>query len=108
MERREKFRKSTNLFGSILNNFSDKKVLLNKINIVNLSVNGIRFRLVDEPRFVFKPGDELLVKFMLNEQNQALIERELFIRSYNNPFISAEFKEGDCNDPICFRIFLFE
>ena len=108
LERRENFRKRTDLSGSILNNLPDKQIFLNTINIKNLSVNGIRFTITDEPKSVFKPGDAFLIKFNLNEQYRAIIKKEVVIRNYNEPFIGAEFTKDDCDNQLCFRIFLFE
>ena len=108
LERRENFRKQTDLSGSILTHCPDENKFLNTIKIKDLSVNGICFQIIDEPFLIFKPGDALLVRFKLNERHQDQIEKEVVIRNYNEPFFGAEFTKSEGDNQLCYKIFLFE
>ena len=94
LERRENFRKQTDLSGSILTHCPDE--------------NGICFQIIDEPFLIFKPGDALFVRFKLNERHQDQIEKEVVIRNYNEPFFGAEFTKSEGDNQLCYKIFLFE
>ena len=86
-----------------------KKIHREEIEVKNLSVSGIRFKFIDNHKYKFKPGDELLVEFSLNEMPGSLIREEVIIKGFNRPFISAEFKDKIFfNKDLCFKIFLYE
>jgi hypothetical protein len=108
LERRENFRKQTDLSGSILTHCPDENKFLYAIKIKDLSVNGICFKIIDKPFLIFEPGDTLLVRFKLNERHQDQIEKEAVIRNYNEPFFGAEFTKSEGDNQLCYKIFLFE
>jgi hypothetical protein len=108
LERRGGHRKPTNLKGSYIPKLVGKKIHREEIEVKNLSADGIRFKFVDNHVYNFKPGDELLVEFSLNEMPGSLIRQELIIKSFNKPFISAEFKDKIFfNKNLLFKIFLY-
>lgn len=108
LERRDRHRKATNLKGSYIPKLAGKKIHKGKIEVKNLSVNGILFKFIDNHKYKFKPGDELLVEFSLNEMPGSAIRKEVLIKGVNWPFISAEFKDENLfNKELIFKIFLY-
>lgn len=108
LERRDRHRKTTSLKGSYIPKLVGKKIHREEIEVKNLSVSGIRFKFINNHKYKFKPGDELLVGFSLNEMPGSLIREEVIIKGFNRPFISAEFKDKIFfNKDLCFKIFLY-
>jgi hypothetical protein len=109
LERRDRHRKPTNLKGSYIPNLVGKKIDGQEIEVENLSADGIRFKFVDNHKYKFRPGDKILVEFSLNEMPGSLIRKEVIIKSFKEPFISAEFEDKNFfNKNLCFKIFLYE
>jgi hypothetical protein len=109
LERRDRFRKPTKLKGSYLPNLVVTKIDRKEIEVINLSANGIRFKFVDNSKYKFRQGDKLLVEFSLNEMPNSLFRKEVIIKSFKEPFISAEFEDKNFfNKDLCFKIFLYE
>ena len=109
LERRHRHRKATSLKGNYIPKLFDKKIHREKIEVKNLSASGIRFKFIDNHKNKFKPGDELLIEFSLNEMPGSLIRKEVIIKGFNKPFISAEFKnKNSFKKDLCFKIFLYE
>jgi hypothetical protein len=109
LERRDRHRKPTKLKGSYIPNFVGTKIDREEIEVINLSADGVRFKFINNHKYKFKPGDELLVEFSLNEMPGSLKRKEVIIKSFNKPFISAVFKDKNFfNKDLCFKIFLYE
>jgi hypothetical protein len=108
LERRHRHRKPTSLKGNYIPKLFDKRMHREEIEVKNLSSSGIRFKFIDNHKYKFKPGDELLVEFYFNEIPGSLIRKEVIIKSFNKPFISAEFKnKNSFNKELFFKIFLY-
>lgn len=108
LERRHRHRKPTSLKGNYIPKLFDKKIHREEIEVKNLSSSGIRFKFIDNGKYEFKPGDELLVEFSLNKMPGSLIRKEVIIKGFNMPFISAEFKnKNSFNEELFFKIFLY-
>ena len=80
LERRDRRRKSTNLKGIYIPKFVGGNINQELIEVKNLSADGIRFRFVDDNKYEFKPGDEILVEISLNEMPESLIRKEAKIK----------------------------
>ena len=109
LERRDRRRKSTNLKGIYIPKFVGGNINQELIEVKNLSADGIRFRFVDDNKYEFKTGDEILVEIGLNEMPESLIRKEAKIKSFNMPFISAQFKnKSSLREDLLLKIFLYE
>jgi hypothetical protein len=109
LERRDRHRKPTNLKGIYISKLVGRNIDQESIEVKNLSVDGIRFKFMDNHKYEFKPGDELLVEFSLNEKPGSLIRKEAIIKSFNRPSISAQFKnKNSFNENLFLKIFLYE
>ena len=105
LERREAYRKKASFIGCYVNNDIDKKL---EIKVINLSANGIRFKINGVSKYKFKPGDKLTIEFKLNEMSTSSIQKKVIIRNFQNSSISAEFIEKTfSNKDIPLKIFLF-
>jgi hypothetical protein len=109
LERRNRRRKSTNLKGIYKPKLVGRNIDQELIEVKNLSADGIRFRFVDNNKYEFKPNDELLVEFSLNEMSESPIRKEVKIKGLNMPFISAQFKnKSSLKEDLLLKIFLYE
>jgi len=105
IERREANRKRASLIGCFVNNDIGKKL---GIRVINLSANGIRFKINDASKYKSKVGDELTIEFKLNDLPTSLIQKKGIIRSFRDSIVSAEFIEKTFSPKnIPLKIFLF-
>lgn len=86
LERREYYRKATNLPGMVT-------AIQNSppITIVDLSLNGVRFKLNDNQKF--NVGDAVYIEFQLDDPQQASVLRKVIIKKIEGNYISGQFDE---------------
>ena len=105
IERRYANRKRVSLIGCFVNNDIGKKL---GIRVINLSANGIRFKISDPSKYKSKVGDELTIEFKLNDMPTSLIKKKGILRSFSGSIVSAEFIEKTFSPKdILLKIFLF-
>ncbi len=63
------------------------------MHISDLSRTGLYFKMIDT--VVVKQGDELVVRFNLDDTRQALIEKRVVVKLINDNFLGCEFTELD-------------
>ncbi len=61
------------------------------MRIYDLSRNGLRFKMIDT--VVVNIGDELLVKFNLDDSKRMLIHKKVVVKNASNNFLGCEFTE---------------
>lgn len=87
---RENYRKSVAFAGEfmmLLPRMPRERVM----TVNDLSKNGLCFKTIDT--VVFNKGDQLLVKFNLDDAKMSLIHKKVVVRSANDDFIRCEFTE---------------
>jgi len=86
-EFRRTYRKDTNLQGS----YTNKSIEGDKGEIVidNLSMGGVGFTVVHAHNIAI--GNDLLVVFKLDDQDENLVSREVKVRKIQGSYIGAEF-----------------
>ena len=90
LERRNAYRKKASFIGYCVNKDIAKKL---EITIINLSANGIRFKINDLFKHKFKRGDKLTIEIQANKISASLIQKKVVIRSFSDSFVSVEFIE---------------
>jgi hypothetical protein len=105
LEGRKAYRKKASFIGYYVDKDISKKL---EINIINISANGIRFKINDVFRHKFKRGDKLTIEIKANEMSASLIQKKVVVRSFSDSFVSAEFIEKTFSQKdIPLKIFLF-
>lgn len=89
---RKSYRKSVSLAGEF-RTLPPKPPTDRMMNIYDLSRNGLRFKMIDT--VVVNIGDELLVKFNLDDRKRTLIHKKVAVRYASNDFLGCEFTELD-------------
>jgi len=86
LDKRKKFRKQADLEGIYkdIKGHPEKPdaAYTGRLNVLDLSLNGVRVRLRDKPHFVV--GDTLALEFTLNDKNRSLIKKNVVVRSIND------------------------
>lgn len=70
-------------------NLSKRNDTWNVITVVNLSIGGLRFKVL-EPSNMQK-GDKVRVRFTLDDPQEALIDKEVIVRNTRNNEIGCEY-----------------
>ena len=87
---RKKYRKSVAIAGEFMTlspRMSTKRVM----TVYDLSANGLRFKMIDN--VIVNKGDELIVKFNLDDTKRTFIRKKVVVQFANDNFIGCEFTE---------------
>lgn len=95
LERRRYYRKDINFTGTCYLGVENLKV---SVIITDISRSGLKIKL-NAPHN-FKPGDELLVEFNLDDQEQSLISKKIVVRSVSGNHLGVEFKSPEHYDKL--------
>ncbi len=91
LEFRKFDRKKTLLKGTYINH--SQKGCSGKFMILDISLKGMTLNCLDIKNF--KAGDEIGVKFTLEDVHQTEIKKEVIVRNVRNNLIGCEFKESE-------------
>jgi len=94
LEFRKNYRKQTKLSGDFFG--VNKEGLRGKLLILNISKGGIGAKVVGMNNN--RVGDELRVRFNLNDQNNSLIEKKVVVRLVKQDYIGCEFLDTGSPD----------
>ncbi len=97
VERRDSFRKNTQLSGLYLYEKNTDEMAGNAnsamikkpIEVVNLSSSGLRFRIMEKHRL--KVGDTGIAEFVLNNKHRTLISQKVEIKNIKDDEVGARF-----------------
>lgn len=92
LERREFYRKDTNLQGR----FTDGRKHKGGMTVLDISRGGIRFKTYKILKAI-KTGDALEVEFYLDNNKNSLIKKQVVVKNVNNSIINAQFCYFDLN-----------
>jgi len=87
---RKKYRKSVAIAGEFMTlspRVSTKRVM----TVSDLSANGLRFKMIDN--VMVNKGDELIVKFNLDDAKRTFIRKKVVVQFANHNLIGCEFTE---------------
>ena len=87
---RKNYRKSVAIAGEFMT-LSPKLSTERVMTVYDLSTNGLRFKMIDN--VVVNKGDELLVKFNLDDAKRSFIRKKVVVRFANDNLIGCEFTE---------------
>ena len=87
---RNNYRKSVSIIGEF-RMLTPRVSIDRKMETSDLSRNGLRFKMIDP--VVVNVGDELLVKFILDDRKQAHIRKKVIVRHVDTNFLGCEFLE---------------
>ena len=90
LEFREKFRKTTNLYGKFINHYRRSS---GDIIVKNLSLDGLGFTTTNIDKF--KNGDKIEVYFELNNSDRTTIKKEAILRNIHKNNIGCEFVKSN-------------
>ncbi|QTA90142.1 PilZ domain-containing protein [Desulfonema magnum] len=93
LERRKFYRKETNLPGTYVLEDNIEKPMVVK----DLSLIGLKFDAQSKQNFAV--GDEVLVKFSLDNDQEILIRKKVLVKKIFGSFIGAEFCNVEPDDP---------
>ena len=77
MERREHYRKETNLSGQYINTLSGGEQEKGTMTVTDISRTGLRIKFKVEPNF--RVGTRFVVEFRLDDKERTLVRKEVII-----------------------------
>ena len=87
---RKSYRKKVAIAGVFMTVSSDISAE-RMMQIQDISRTGLRFKMIDT--VVVRKGDELLVRFNLDNARQSLIQKKVVVKFVNDGFLGCEFAE---------------
>jgi len=107
-ERRNKYRKATELTGVFYHTDSDGWPNSKDIHITDISSEGMCFQAKDWGNITPISGDKVLIKFKLNEMANSMVTKEASIKHIQDNFFHVEFSENSkAQNDLCLKIFLY-
>ena len=91
LEFREKVRQETFLRGTCINH--SQMGIQSDINILDISETGLAFSNLDI--FTFEVGNDISVKFTLNDDKKTVIKKNAVVRNFRQKRIGCEFYTSD-------------
>ena len=89
---RENYRKNVEIAGVFMTVSSDVSTE-RKMHVFDLSRSGLSFKMIDTVDV--KKGDELFVRFNLDDAKQSLIHKKVVVKLINDKFLGCEFTDLD-------------
>ena len=90
LEFRKFYRKSAVLSGEYV--LLPEKIHKGRMIVVNVSKGGVGLRVIDAHRLV--PGQEIQIRFTLDDKRHSLIDRRVVIRLVNKKVVNCEFVDS--------------
>lgn len=97
LERRNQFRRETNLPGKYILRSSSGTEKKGSLTVRNISRGGLKLELKLMPPI--KPGSRLSVEFNLDDRHETLIRKDVIVKVIIDPVVGAEFSSFDSSDP---------
>ncbi len=97
LERREQYRKETNLPGKYIRSLSSGEQEEGTLTITNVSRIGLRLKVNVKPNF--KVGAKFVVEFLLGDKQGTLIRKEVIVKMISGVIIGTEFCSVSLSDP---------
>ena len=97
LERREFYRKNTNLQGTFIYSPADGQKQKGSMTVLDISRGGIKFR--TRVQTAAKKGDSIDVEFKLDNLKQSLVNKLVIVRNIKGCIINAQFSFFDSNTP---------
>ncbi len=98
LERRASYRKDVELKGTYTHRSSKGEIEKGSLFVNNISRSGLRFNVKVEP--TFSEGDKIFLEFQLDDKPQALIKKEVVIKSiFKHKIIGSKFCSVSPSDP---------
>ena len=91
LERRQWFRKATNLPGQYIQLVSGKKNNMGIMTVKDLSKDGLKAEINGNSTLIFNISDMLLLKFWLDDKRKSLIEKNAVIKNLKSNYICSKF-----------------
>jgi hypothetical protein len=97
LERRNQFRRETNLPGKYILRSSSGTEKMGSLTVKNISRGGLKLELKLMPNL--KLGSRLSVEFNLDDNHKTLIKKDVIVKGIIDPVVGAEFSSFDTSDP---------
>lgn len=97
LERREQFRKETNLPGKYTLKLSGGKLEEGALTVADISRTGVRIEFKEVPNL--EVGTKFEVEFRLDDKQKILITKDVIVKNISGPFIGVEFCSVNPSDP---------
>lgn len=108
LDRRNDWRKKTDIQGRYFFISKNKLVTDGQISITDLSYEGLGFDLLGSSNDAFGDGDVVRVQFKLFQRSSSLIKKEAVIKRINDLHVNATFREPLKNeDDIFLKLFFY-
>ncbi len=98
LERRKRYRKTTNLPGVFNYIVAGKQAAKGSITVKDISRAGICFTLLENAKQSFAVGDKLIVEFHLDNALKSLIKKDVIIKYIRGSYVGTEFCSVDLYD----------
>ncbi len=86
---RKYYRKETSLHGLLFASYETLEPLAD-VHITDISLTGLGF---ESERWPLRPGETLVVRFLLDDEDQSPLEKEIEIRSVRGAKVGAIFRD---------------
>jgi hypothetical protein len=98
LDRRKDYRKKVNLPGTYTYTSSEGEIERGTLFVKDISRNGFKFKVKVDPKF--SVGDNISLKFQLDNKQKTLIKKEVVIKNiFKDKTISSEFCSVSPSDP---------
>ncbi|UCD32365.1 MAG: PilZ domain-containing protein [Desulfobacterales bacterium] len=98
LERRKRYRKTVNLSGEYDYSLATGQSAKGAITVKDISRAGLGFQMDKDERQDFVIGDQLVLKFHLDDEQKTLIRKEVIIRNIRGLDVGVEFSSVDLYD----------
>jgi hypothetical protein len=96
LEKRKQYRKATSLPASYIHFIDGRPVNRGVMTVEDISSTGMKLKL-NAPQG-FTVGDQMEVKFNLDDTHRTMIKKRVIVRNINGPFVGVEFGPAEALD----------
>lgn len=108
LERRNKTRKTSEFDGKFFHSDMNAKLNCGDIKVQNISVDGMGFEVLENLNNSIKPGDDIIIKFRVNNMSRSLITKKASVRNIQGNFLNVKFSNDiKTRDELSFKILMY-
>ena len=96
LEKRKRFRKGTHLPGTYVHYVNGQPQGKGTMTVKDLSTHGMKLVLTGS--FTIAPGDQLKIKFRLDDAQRSLVQKKVVVRNVRDNSVGTEFAATDTLD----------
>ena len=108
LERRNNTRKTSEFDGKFFHSDINAKLNCGDIKVCNISADGMGFMVLENLNNSIKPGDDIIVKFRVNNMPRSLITKKASVINIQGNFLNVKFdNDVKTRNDLCFKILMY-